>query len=1248
MKEAVPRNRTRRWAGRVTLGVGALLLLLMAASPWWYSWLLQGIAGRMGVSLGGLERFGWSAVRLRDVEATAGAARIQIERLVLPQPGGWLHRWLRDDDGTRPVVVVSNWSVVVRPAARPAVDPSAAGPGEAMRNTLVALSQTHWLGGPALLTNGHVRIGPRELDVPGVWIHRDRVTGRVAVSGWEVDAAIRRSATDTLHGRVDLQPSGWFVDLQAVPTNALWRVNGTAGVSTQEVRFAAVLDPNSVLPVTASITGNDVLLPLPEVFPGSARGDLDVTWENGTGRVILQVEGTTRFPSAPDPVPLEARVRGGFTTNHIDLEELRVQSDLLNAHLSQPIRVPLARPWELPATTLAFSAQVDRLLPGVATGVVTGLVASTGDIRGRPRIEIELNGERVAHGNVPPADLRIQAAVEWPDVRLEVAEFVFVNGARASAEGRADLQRKEVLSGAWSAEGRLPVPNSNSVLTNSVLSHLELSAHGVAQGSFTNLSSEAEVRTLQPVQLAGVRPLEFVVRCRFTGKIVDHLAFAGTTGEARMQGVAAIRPPATPDEGWQIRVESLSIGTDAEAEPMLQLANPARISWLAGETNTTPIRVEISRTELRGSAGEIAVDGTFTWPSGGQLNVSAHEFSAAFITNWIANAPDWVTGGRVESLTLVSDSREGFLDGNFEVRAEMPVPDVGRLALEVKGAATRRGVQVSELRMKRGDRNGLVATMDIPARIQLGPDGPRPELVGRGRLGGVADIASDSWFWDWLAARTGIAGRNPVAHFEFAGPAESPRLGVALQAERVDVSDLTGEATAFQVEELQVRTELSPRELVVDGLSLKVRGQEARAIARVPLSGGADQWWVDPPKPDWREATAELVIPRAALAPITSAWSNVFQSSGELSANLQLRDGGLHGWLEITNIAARPIPSVGTIRDMTLRLEMDERRGTLQQGSATLNGQPLTLSGWVEWQGRQDYTAEFRMTGTNLAVLRSTAALLRTDLDLAMLRTNTATPPMVSGTVDLRDSVVMMDILELVSVDLERPEKRPPYFSIPGKPFAEWGLDVRVRGSKFARIVSPAFHGSVSADARLGGSMRDPRLVGEGVVDSGRIIFPFGQLQVEQARIRFTEADPYRPKLEGRAEGMNFGYNVTLTIGGTLTDPELRFSTIPPMSTREALQMLTAGTVPRQEYSFTGSQRVQKVGTYLARDLLSTITGNPSTEPRLSIRSGQRVTSEGKLTYGLEYRLTDRWYLVGEYDRWSQFNAGVRWRILQK
>jgi translocation and assembly module TamB len=74
--------------------------------------------------------------------------------------------------------------------------------------------------------------------------------------------------------------------------------------------------------------------------------------------------------------------------------------------------------------------------------------------------------------------------------------------------------------------------------------------------------------------------------------------------------------------------------------------------------------------------------------------------------------------------------------------------------------------------------------------------------------------------------------------------------------------------------------------------------------------------------------------------------------------------------------------------------------------------------------------------------------------------------------------------------------------------------------------------------------------------------------------------------------------------------------------------------------------RAGRLATFLGRDFLSRYAGNDLAEERLTINTGENLTEEGKTTYSVEYRLNDRWSLVGEYDRFNAVNAGVKWRIL--
>jgi len=48
------------------------------------------------------------------------------------------------------------------------------------------------------------------------------------------------------------------------------------------------------------------------------------------------------------------------------------------------------------------------------------------------------------------------------------------------------------------------------------------------------------------------------------------------------------------------------------------------------------------------------------------------------------------------------------------------------------------------------------------------------------------------------------------------------------------------------------------------------------------------------------------------------------------------------------------------------------------------------------------------------------------------------------------------------------------------------------------------------------------------------------------------------------------------------------------------------------------------------------------------MRSGEGISAGGRVTHQLEYRLTEVWSIVGEYDEFDDLNAGIKWRIIRR
>jgi translocation and assembly module TamB len=287
------------------------------------------------------------------------------------------------------------------------------------------------------------------------------------------------------------------------------------------------------------------------------------------------------------------------------------------------------------------------------------------------------------------------------------------------------------------------------------------------------------------------------------------------------------------------------------------------------------------------------------------------------------------------------------------------------------------------------------------------------------------------------------------------------------------------------------------------------------------------------------------------------------------------------------------------------------------------------------------------MYGTNVPLARAPEYIIRSDLDLQVTKTNGA-PALVLGTAHLRDSFYLSDLSALIPRGVETPSERPPYFSIDNPTLADWRLAVTVEGVRWLRLRTSLFNGQVSANLHLQGTFKDPIVLGGVTVNSGLVRFPFANFQVQQGLVSLTSQDPYHPQLLLRAVSKQFGYDLHMEVSRSVDSPIIQFTSTPALSSEQILLMITTGQMPQGAFTLTPQQRAQTVALFLGKDLLSKMGFGDQSQERLTISSGEQISEQGRPTYNVEYKVTDRWSLVGEYDRFGDLNAGLKWRVYSK
>jgi translocation and assembly module TamB len=154
-------------------------------------------------------------------------------------------------------------------------------------------------------------------------------------------------------------------------------------------------------------------------------------------------------------------------------------------------------------------------------------------------------------------------------------------------------------------------------------------------------------------------------------------------------------------------------------------------------------------------------------------------------------------------------------------------------------------------------------------------------------------------------------------------------------------------------------------------------------------------------------------------------------------------------------------------------------------------------------------------------------------------------------------------------------------------------------------------------------------------------------LTVKQARAWLTLEQPFLPQIYMTASAKRFGYDVTLEVTGAANKPVVQFSSVPSLTSEKIFLMLTAGELPRDEITFSPQQKAQRFAVFVGSKILNSL-GFGGTSERLTIRSGEDISESGAQTYDIEYKLTDRWAVVGQYDRFNAFNVSFKRRIFSR
>ncbi len=1296
-----PGRKHRRLLLALGLVVAGLLGILLSV-PVWFPWVLAPLASRANARFARYQRDGYSRFSLYGFTYTNQSISFKAQRIEGLTPTVWLaHLVTGAGRKEQPFLRISDWQVESAPSSKPGS--SVYSQAESLAADFRFLQR--WVP-DVVLSNGIVRVEQRSARIPALTWSSGQLSAGIEMTGLTavVTADVSHAPvcqlqinSDSLHLESAVRVSTNATGLTLQSTNRWW--NNAVGLQAQFGRTDRLPEQASMHAPRFQIPPG--LLQLPGY--GDIRGSANAEWQHGHFDLDLNagarpLAARTRLP----PLTLELRAHGN--TNRAVIDTAVLSSPWLRAALSRDIVIHSTGGLLRQPASLKLTADLSRQPWFPLSGQLKG-EASLSPSAGRlPEVRFQLSGADVGTSQLKAKSFSVEGDLHWPALTIANAAATFEDGSTASVSDELELEQRRVKSGQFAFSGPLLgrwLPPGYS--------YEGLAVAGRFQGTVTNLSHSGHL-TITNLLSPDLRPLDLALDWQGRQKKLSEAKAEISAGESSLhvEGAAAMEDGGGELrlEALTLRHKAQAVlnlaaparvsfrGSQWTIDP-LHWTGPAgdfeaqgNVAWPRSG------RLEVSARRLTSDLGQDFLKSAVPAVELRALNLSAGWTNGPVKFELEASAAERSTPPSQVHTSLVPRSISGLRRAEVEnPKAQGVLGEAGAGLRSAEASATQAGLRLGGKVKMTGDAKGLsVQKLEITSQdsqvasihgfipltlnpvasrslIQVQPDAPMS-------LNGV--LQPQGLLQDKLTAWTGIRWHEPHVRLDVSGTPKEPQGQFQLQVQQIQFAHSRQPLPTLT--DLQLDLRLNPRQLRIADCRFLVQDQPMTLTAEVPLSDSLWSQLKTRQPPNWEKATGHLQVAQAKLAAFANLYPDLLSPQGELEADISLLPGfKLGGHLKVEGARTRPLPTVGPIRNITVDLKFRERIIQVQSATANLGGAKVRMTGQADL-GAAEWVASFvsvvarqrtptpkshsnpppdagayrflppfsfSLVGTNVPLARKPEAIIRGDLDLALVRTNGA-PPLISGAVHLHDSYFLSDLTALIPGKIEAPSQRAPYFSITNALLADWRLAVKVTGDRFLKVRTTLFNGEVSANLKLEGSLAEPLALGDIRINSGTVRFPFGSLEVQQGFVTLTSQNPYHPQLSVTALSTQFGYNIEMQVTGTADSPIIQFTSSPSLSSEQILLLLTAGELPQGTFSLTPQQKAQTLAMFFAREVLTQLGFDGASDQWLIIHSGEQISQTGRPTYNIEFRLSKTWSLVGEYDRFGDYNAGVKWRIYSR
>lgn len=1176
---------------------------------------------------------GFASIRLLDVEVVRPGLVVRIDTLTLPQPGPLLlgRAGLREP----PLLEAGQVEFVLKKGSEsPATDPTGPEILETIRSAVLEIQP--WLPDVAveslefagdddslLFALDQIRFTGRALSAV---LRPFRQLPSTKLSIWLTDASIRLAGT-TGEGEAALR-----LVMATEETSTGIGLSGKFYSRDQNLEVDAGFEPGHWLPSVASLEAEDWPVPL-FLLPGEhqleASPEVGVTARfSGTS---FQADLNLRASEAgPGNESAAADIRLSGNTEAINLDRVSVRTDWIQADLSQPIRYNLQEKAFSGEAQFAARLFLDRQAYVPASGLLEAEVYIKPETDASPEMEFRMTGENLTLSGQAMESLLLTGSLDYPQVSIGVFEAGISGGSRLRGSGSLHLEDQVIdLELAFELAAELlgsVAPNAG--LTEALSGQLNLNGPW---------KSPRHSGRFAPVALApeGLQPM--LLSLDWTGRgtsSIDLRADVEASPGGTLRMAAEIVSGSSPGD---YRIRFTEVAMRQGSGPVLGLQKPMEIRI---DTRADFPMQSVSDFQMRGEAGRLS--GQFDYTDQ-ELLLEISEFDTGFLSGWVERTFPAVF---VDSADLSFDQLTPFFGGTFAVSARSPSEPLESLKFNLSGTLGRSGIQLQSVEGLLGEASFVSGSLELPIRLPW--PGARTEqralIDTSGRLNGnfTADISGKlaSQFPE-IPYVERFAGSRIDLSVE--GTMEEPSGNLNARLAAIPGGLLHPMLEEYQLEGLVINAILNAETIQLE--TLEARLQEARIVASGSLETKPLATLIGKSGPDWRNAFAnarlDVVLDGFNAEAFASLLPPYLRPTGHLAADLRIHPGpSLDGEVRMEDFSLRPTLYTQTIDDIDLFLKLDGTRLELETATASVGDGNVRGDGYVDFEDPRALVYHVEFHGSRTPLVRTPDLLLHADVDLVLDRLDAALPAILEGSLEMRDSVLLMDIDPLAARMAGQAMAKPPFFRVPAEPFSDWELDIRISGEDAIRLRSQYAKALFSVNMSLDGTLGTPVLVGEIFTTEGQIQFPGTRLSLARSEVFVTRERQQTLQLDLNAIGRVASTIISAGVSGSVEEPYVELSSTPGLSTTQIIQLLATGSL---EGGGAGS-----IGLYLGKGLFGPGSADGGFLDRLSVEFGRDVSESGESTVDLYFDLTERLRLHGEYDKYDDQNLNLEWEVFSR